>query len=214
MRVLVADDSEPLRLATRILAQIGAAQATFFALFAAQFGVLSVIEERRAGTLGRILTTVTTRATFLAGKLLGTLLTALLQLLLLMLALSLVASLLEGRPLLIWGTNLPALLAILLPLSLAVAGLGTLLVAFVQRPEQLGPLGAIINVVLAMLGGAFGFSVPEPFAWLSLIHWGTSAMARLSAGSADIGLNVLVLTAQGVALFAIGLWFFRRRVEV
>ncbi len=208
-----ADDSE-LRQSTRLLAFVGMAQATFFALFAAQFGVLGVIEERQAGTLQRILTTATTRSAFLAGKLLGTWVTALFQLLLLLVALSLFASLIEGRLFFLWSASLPALFAILLPLSLAVAGLGVLLVAFVQRTEQIGAIGALVNIVLAMLGGAYGFTVPEPWSSLSLIHWGVDGMARLGNGDTDVGLHALALTLQGLALFGIGLWLFRRRVEV
>ena len=209
-----ANAAESVKVSTYILRLIGTAQATFFALFVAQFGVLSVLQERQAGTLQRILTTPTTRSSFLAGKLLGTFITALVQLLLLMCALSLVASLLEGRPLLIWGANLPALLAILLPLSLAVSGLGVLLIAFVQRPEQVGPVGSIINVLLTMLGGGFGFSVPEPIARVSLVYWATDAMAKLGAGNLDVALNALALALQGALLFGVGLWLFRRRVEV
>ena len=209
-----ADAAQTVQVSTYILRLIGTAQATFFALFVAQFGVLSVLQERQAGTLQRILTTPTSRGSFLAGKLLGTFITALVQLLLLMCALSLVASLLEGRPLLIWGANLPALFAILLPLSLAVSGLGVLLIAFVQRPEQVGPVGSIINILLAMLGGAFGFSVPEPIARVSLVYWATDAMAKLGAGNLDVALNALALALQGALLFGVGLWLFRRRVEV
>ena len=209
-----ADAAQPVQVSTYILRLIGTAQATFFALFVAQFGVLSVLQERQAGTLQRILTTPTSRGSFLAGKLLGTFITALVQLLLLMCALSLVASLLEGRPLLIWGANLLALFAILLPLSLAVSGLGVLLIAFVQRTEQVGPVGSIINILLAMLGGAFGFSVPEPIARVSLVYWATDAMAKLGAGNLDVALNALALALQGALLFGIGLWLFRRRVEV
>ena len=209
-----ADAAQPVKVSIYILRLIGTAQATFFALFVAQFGVLSVLQERQAGTLQRILTTPTSRGSFLAGKLLGTFITALVQLLLLMFALSLVASLLEGRPLLIWGANLPALFAILLPLSLAVSGLGVLLIAFVQRPEQVGPVGSIINILLAMLGGAFGFSVPEPIARVSLVYWATDAMAKLGAGNLDVALNALALALQGALLFGVGLWLFRRRVEV
>ena len=207
-------DDHALRQSTRILAFVGVAQAAFFALFAAQFGVLGVIEERQAGTLQRILTTSTTRGAFLAGKLLGTWVTALFQLLLLLVALSLFASLIEGRLFFLWSASLPALFAILLPLSLAVAGLGVLLVAFVQRVEQIGAIGALVNIMLAMLGGAYGFTVPEPWSWLSMIYWGVEGMTRLGLGDSDVGLNALVLTLQGLALFGVGLWLFRRRVEV
>ena len=201
-------------LVTLILVQTGSGQAAVFALFAAQFGVLSIIEERRAGTLQRMLTTPTPRSSILAGKLFGTLVTAIFQLVLLMVALTLIASLVEGQLTLIWGSNILALAAIVLTLSLAVAGLGVLLTGIARTPEQVGPIGAIINIVLGILGGSFGIAPILPLAYGSMIYWSTDAFSRLATGNADVALHVLVLLVQGVALFGIGIFLFSRRVEV
>ena len=206
--------SEQRSVATQILVQTGSGQAVLFALFAAQFGVLSIIEERRAGTLQRIMTTATPRRTIITGKLVGTLATAAFQLILLMLALTLVASIIEGGLTLIWGSNIIALALVVLSLSLSVSGLGVLLTGIARTPEQVGPIGAVINIIMAVLGGAFGFAVGAPLAYLSMIYWGTDAFQKLSAGSGDIALNVAVLLAQGGIMFAVGLFLFNRRVEV
>ena len=208
------DETGGRSLVTLILVQTGSGQAAIFALFAAQFGVLSIIEERRAGTLQRMLTTPTPRSAILAGKLFGTLVTAVFQLVLLMLALTIIASVVEGQLTLIWGSNVLALAAIVLTLSLAVAGLGVLLTGIARTPEQVGPIGAIINIILGLLGGSFGVPPALPLAYVSMIYWSTDAFSRLAVGNLDIVLHVLVLLAQGVALFGIGIFLFSRRVEV
>src|SRR5690606_180263 len=51
---LNGNDTEQMSVASQILVMTGSAQAVFFALFAAQYGVLSIIEEHRAGTLQRL----------------------------------------------------------------------------------------------------------------------------------------------------------------
>jgi hypothetical protein len=67
---------------------------------------------------------------------------------------------------------------------------------------------------MALLGGAFGFAVPEVLARLSILYWGTNAFQKLAANQTDIGLNLVVLVAFGGILFAIGFWLFNRRLEV
>jgi hypothetical protein len=96
------------------------AQAAFFALFNGQFGVLGIIEERKTGTLQRMVTSPTPRAAILAGNLLGTFVTVVFQISLLLLSLTLIASLIEGELALIFGSNLLAIAALVLVLSLTV----------------------------------------------------------------------------------------------
>jgi hypothetical protein len=95
-----------------------------------------------------------------------------------------------------------------------VAGLGVLLVSFVQTPEQLGPISAMLNIVMGVIGGAFGTGALLPLGYLSLIYWGTDAFTKLAAGNNDILLNLAVLLLEGALLFGIGLFLFNRRVEV
>ncbi len=68
--------------------------------------------------------------------------------------------------------------------------------------------------MLGMLGGSFGFSLPQPLPNLSLIYWGTAAFEKLAGGQSDIGVNLLVLAAQGLIFFVVGAWFFRRRLNL
>ncbi len=196
----------------RILTQIGASQAVFFALFTGVFGLLAVYEERKQGTLQRLLVSPTPRVHILLGLLLGNLIVIIAQLILLLLALAGIASLVTGEVSFIWGINLPAILLVVLALALCVSGLGVLVVGAARSQEQVQLIAPMINISLATLGGAFGFTLPAAIAKLSLIYWGVDAFNKLARGQGDIGLNLIVLFGQGILLFVVGSWLFKRRV--
>lgn len=197
-----------------ILVAIGSAQAVFFALFTGVFGILSIYEERKQGTLQRMLVSPTTGSTILLGKLVGNLVVVLVQLLVLLLALTTVASLILGAPTFIWGSNLPALTGLLLALALCVSGIGVLIVGLARTPEQVQVFAPMVNMAMAVLGGAFGFAVPAALARLSLIYWGVDAFQKLAANESGVSLNLLVLMTQGLIFFLIGTWLFRRRLNL
>ncbi|MEZ4677523.1 MAG: ABC transporter permease [Caldilineaceae bacterium] len=188
---------------------------SFFALFTGVFGILSVYEERKQWTLQRMLASPTGGNTILLGKLLGNLIVVMAQLLILIvIALTVVASVALGEPTSIWGTQVGLLLVVVVSLSLAVSGVGVLIVGLARTPEQVQIIGPIVNMMLGVFGGAFGFPLPEPLPKLSLISWGTGAFEKLAGGQLDIGLNLVVLLAQGVLFFVVGSWFFRRRLNL
>jgi ABC-type transport system involved in multi-copper enzyme maturation permease subunit len=198
----------------RILVVIGGAQAVFFALFTGVFGILSIYEERKQWTLQRMLVSPTAGSTILLGKLVGNLVVVMVQILVLLLALTLIASLVLGTPTFIWGSNGLALLGILLTLALCVSGIGVLIVGLARTPEQVQVFGPMVNMALGVLGGSFGFSLSEALGRLSLIYWGVDAFAKIAANEPGIGLNLLVLTGQGLLFFLVGTWFFRRRLNL
>jgi ABC-type transport system involved in multi-copper enzyme maturation permease subunit len=197
-----------------VLVSVGSAQAMFFALFTAQFGVLSMHEERRNWTLQRLVMSPTPRSSILAGKLVGVFASVIFQLLMLFIALSLVGSIMQGHLALIWGSDVLAILLVLLSASLAVSGLGMLLAGIIKSPEQAQVFSSVLNIGLAVLGGAFGFSLPKSISQISLVYWGRNAFDMLAAGQSDIGLNVMVLVVQGLVMFAIGIVLFNRRFEL
>jgi ABC-2 type transport system permease protein len=205
---------ESRSMAGIILVSVGSAQAMFFALFTAQSGVLSMHSERRQWTLQRLLMSPTPRASILSGKLLGTFVSVIVQLLMLMVALTLVGSLLEGGLVLIWGEDIFRIALVLISVSIAVSGLGMLLAGVLRTPEQAGVFGSVINIGLAVLGGAFGFQLPEAISSFSLLYWGRDAFETLATNSGDVWLNVAVLAGQGLVMFAIGLVLFNRRFEL
>jgi ABC-2 type transport system permease protein len=203
----------PTSMAGTLLVTFGSAQALFFALFTGQFGVLSMYEERRNGTLQRILVSPTPRSTILGGKLVGVFVSVLFQLVVLILALTLVGSLIEGRAVFIWGNNIGMLALVLVAVAVVTSGLGMFLAGVLKGVEQANIVGSVLNIGLGVLGGAFGFQLPRSVAQFSLIYWARDAFDTLAAGRGDISLNVLVLFVEGALLFFIGLLLFNRKFE-
>ena len=204
----------PNTLAGTLLVTFGSAQALFFALFTGINGVLSMYDERKNGTLQRILVSPTPRWVVLGGKLVGTFASVLAQLVILMLALTAVGSLLEGRPTFIWGNDVGMLFLVLMAVSLAVSGLGVFLAGLLKDMEQALTIRQVLTMALGVLGGTFGFQLPRSVAQFSLVYWGRDAFDLLAAGHGDIWLNLLVLFVEGAVLFGIGLFFFNRKFEV
>ena len=137
-----------------------------------------------------------------------------LQILILLAALTLIASAVIGEPTLIWGGNIAVILVVTLALSLCVSGLGVFVVGLAKTPEQVVLFGPMINISLAVLGGAFAFTLPDQVAKLSLIYWGVDAYTKLANSQADVAVNLLVLFGQGVVLFMLGAWLFKRRINL
>ncbi len=198
----------------RTIVPIGASQAVFFALFTGIFGIHSIYEERKNWTLQRLIVSPTPKVFLLAGKLLGNLVTVFLQIMILLAALTLIASVVIGQPTFIWGANISALLALTLALALCVSGLGVFVVGLAKTPEQVNLFGPMINITLAVLGGAFGFALPEQAARFSLIYWGVDAFTQLANAQTDVTVNLLVLFGQGIVLFLLGAWLFKRRIDL
>ncbi len=200
--------------AAALLVTFGSAQAMFFALFTGQSGVLSVFEERRQWTLQRLVMAPISRMTILVGKLVGTFVTCLFQLIVLAIALTIVGSILSGQVTFIWGSNLPAIFLVMVAASAAVTGLGVLMAGIAKTPEQSATYAQLVNIVLALLGGAFGLQLSENLSRFSMIYWGADAFRKLSLGQGDIALNVLILLGHGVVLFVVGWWLFNRRLDI
>jgi ABC-2 type transport system permease protein len=196
------------------LVLIGSAQAMFFMLFTAQGSASSLVEERRSWTLQRLIISPTPRFIILLGKLLSTFVQCVVQITILVIAFTVVGSLMAGKPTLIWGSNIAGLALVVLSASLAVAGIGILLLALIRKPEQANMYGSMLNMGLGILGGAFGFSLPAAIAQISPLYWGTDAFGKLSAGQGDITINVLVLLVEGVVMFLVGMWLFNRRADI
>jgi ABC-2 type transport system permease protein len=201
------------------LVTFGAAQAVFFMMFTATASANSLLEERRDGTLQRLLVTPTPRMAILLGKLLGALVTCIVQVTILLIALTIVGSLLGGQLQFIWGNDLLALAAVVFSVSLAACGLGTILAALVSTPEQGNAIGGIIALAMGVLGGAFvSVTAFPPFVQslsrLTINFWGTDAFIKLSQNQPGVGTNILALLGIGVVLFGVGLAIFDRRLSV
>ena len=200
------------------LVLFGSAQAAFFALFTASGGASSIMEERRNGTLQRLLVSPTSRMQILLGKLIGTFATVLLQLVFLFIGFTLLNTLLEGEFALIWGENIPAVLALVIALALAASGVGMIAAAVAKTAEQANVIGSVIAMFMGVLGGAFfqldAIPAIEPITRLSVVFWGSDGFGKLSEGNTDIFVNLAFLTVIGVGLFMISLILFNRRQDI
>ncbi len=124
-----------------------AGMAVFFLFFTVQFGVSSLLEERRDGTLARILAAPIRRSQVLGGKLITSL----------VLGFASMAVLAVATHFLIsahWGNALGVTLLIAAGV-LAATGVMTLVATLARTPEQAQNWQGMVALVLGMLGGTF-----------------------------------------------------------
>jgi ABC-2 type transport system permease protein len=187
----------------------GASMAVLFVFFAAQFGVLGLLAERRSGTLARMLAAPISPATILLGKVLVSLVVAAVSMAVIVLA----TTLLLGAD---WGDPI-AVAALVLATALAATGIATLVVGFARTEEQASSFIAVVAMTLAVFGGSFFrmSQAPEGMAALSVITphaWFLRGVNDLAAGGglAVVAPSLAVLTVVGVVTGGIGLLRARR----
>ena len=191
---------------------VAAGMAVFFLFFTVQFGVTSLLDERKDGTLARLLAAPVRRGSIIAGKVLTSFLLGIISMTVLILA----SGLLLGSH---WGN--PAGVAILVVAGVTAATSVVILVATLAKTsDQAGNWQTVIALVLGMLGGTF-FPLSQAgglFARASLITphaWFLRGLGELSSGAGPVA----VLPAAGAMLvFAavvggIGLLRLRKLVE-
>lgn len=196
-----------------IMTLLGSAQAIFVSLFTGIFGMNSIYDERKGGTLQRMIVSPMPRGFVLAGKMLGNVITVAAQLLILLISFTLITSFVEGSPTFIWGTNLPLLILAILAISLFVSGVGVFIVGLARSAEQVQFLGPMVASTLGALGGSFGFRLPPEISRFSPVWWGTELLQRIANGEPTVGTPLLVLFCIAAVLFGIGSLFFRRQTD-
>jgi ABC-type multidrug transport system permease subunit len=134
--------------------------------------------------------------------------------LILFLAFTLLTTVVERQWTFVWGTNIPALLLVVLGLSLFTTGLGALVVGLARTSQQVQLIGPLLIILLGVLSGSFGFMLPRQVVQVSPIWWGLEALRKLAAHESDIGLHLLVLFAAATVVAGVGTYFFRRRMEL
>ena len=156
-----------------------AGMAVFFLLFTAQVGLLSLLEERRDGTLARILSTPTRPGAVLAAKCLVSVILGLASLAVLIFA----GKFILGAE---WGN--PAGVAVLVVAAvLAAVGISALTTGLAKTPESAGNMQGIVGTVLGLLGGVF-FPIGDDGGVLASIsaitphHWFIRGLSDLAGG--------------------------------
>ena len=188
----------------------GAAMAIMFVFFAAQYGTLALLGERRDGTLSRLLAApIPPAAIILGGSLAG-----------MVLGVVAMSTMVVATTLLVhasWGP--PALVAVLILAAVfAVTGISTLISTLARTLEQASGLSAIVALSLAAIGGVFIplSQAPELLGRIAMITphaWFLRAIDTLAGPDpalAEILPSVAVLVAMGVVTGAIGLARARR----
>ncbi|MGB1254023.1 MAG: ABC transporter permease, partial [Candidatus Promineifilaceae bacterium] len=168
------------------------------------------VNERMRGTLRRMVTTPTSKATFMGGAILGQILKAMVQMLLIIL----VGAGLYGIS---YANNPLALLIVLLSFALAGTALGTMLGTFVKSDGQATGLSIMTGMVMSMLGGCwFPLELFPPSAQTVArflpTRWalvGIQDLVVRGQGVSDILLESGVLLLFAAVFFTIGIWRFR-----
>jgi ABC-2 type transport system permease protein len=187
-----------------------AGMMVFFMFFGASNVARTILEEERAGTLPRLLTTPAPQRVVLGGKLASVFVTVGVQGALLLLAGWLIFRIDWGR--------LDGVLLLTLAGAAVAGALALLVIGLVRTPAQAGAIGAGVYLVLALVGGNFTggaqtsgtFAVVRhltPNGWL-LDGWDT---VMRGGTAADILTPVLVSLAFAAVFFALAVWRLGRR---
>lgn len=174
-----------------------AGMAVFFLFFTVQFGVTSLLEEQREGTMARLLAAPINRQAVVAAKGLVSFVLGLLSMTVLIVA----STLLLGAT---WGNPVGVALLVIAGVVSAV-GIMAVVAAFARTPEGAGNLQAVIAVGMGMLGGVF-FPTPLADGALAALalatphRWFMTGLGDLAGGG-----GVQVVLPSVAALLAFGL---------
>lgn len=166
--------------------------------------------ERVMGTLRRLITTPTSKATFLLGTVTGQLSAGILQ----MTALILFGALVIGIN---WGQSPAALALMVVTFGLAVVAMGVMLGTFVKTMSQASGLSIMLGMSMALLGGCWFPLETFPPAVQQAVHvlpttWamrGFTDIVIRGQGVQAVLLETAVLLAFALVFFAIAVWRFR-----
>lgn len=180
-------------------------------VFIPLFGISALFAyERQRGTLRRLLTTPSHKATFLLGTISGQVAMALVQMLLLV-----------GFGIFVmklgWERNPLALFLILFCSALAAAAFGTLMGTFIKTEGQASGLSIMFGMVFALMGGCWYPLELFPPAIQNAVKvlpttWAMQGMLDLvlrGGGLQDILPEAAVLLGFAVIFFSVGVWRFR-----
>jgi ABC-2 type transport system permease protein len=176
-----------------------AGMAIFFLFFSVQMGVSSLLEERRDGTLARLLAAPIPPRAILAGKVLTSVAIGIVS----MTALVVATTLFVGAS---WGDPLGVAVLVVCGV-LAATAVAALVTTVARTPEQAGTWQSVVALVLGMLGGAFfpvdriggvlgAVSLATPHAWFSRglteLTGGAGASAALPAAGVLLAFAAVV----------------------
>jgi ABC-2 type transport system permease protein len=189
-----------------------AAMAILFLFFAAQVGFVSLFDERRNGTLARILAGPVAPTSVLLGKAAGSFVLTLTSLVIL----AVVTTLAIKAD---WGP-IPGVGLMMVAVVISAIGITALVTSFASSAEVAGAANSAVAITLGILGGTFSptAQAPDVLATLSLLTphgWflrGLAEMQGTSGSWTDALPAAGVLLAIGLVTGAIGFARARRLV--
>jgi ABC-2 type transport system permease protein len=166
--------------------------------------------ERTKGTLRRLVTTPTSKATFLLGAISGQYGLAIVQM-------SLLVSFGVWVMGVNWGQSIPGLAAVLLTFGLASVAFGVMLGTFVKTEGQASNLSIAAGMTMALLGGCWWPAELFPEGIRTVVRilpttWAMQALTDLlmaGKGLVDVLPVAAVLIGFAIVFFVIGIWRFR-----
>ncbi len=176
--------------------QIAVGMATFFLFFTVQFGVLGLLQERREGTLARLLAAVTPRQVLVAKLLVSFVLGVISMAVLLVVA----RAFLGAR----FGSPVGVALLIVCGVAAATATVA-LVVGLAKTPEQAGLAQSMVALVLGILGGSF-FTMARAGGFGRIAtkftphYWFNEGLVRMTGGGSW---TASLMPAGMLALFAV-----------
>jgi ABC-2 type transport system permease protein len=209
--ITLADTPTPLRQLT-VTTYLAAGMAILFLFLSAQIAVVSLFEERRIGTLGRILAAPVRPSTVLLGKAIGGFTLGVASMTVLVAA---TTAVIHAD----WGP-IPGVAALTVAAIVAALGVSTLVVSFARSPESAAATGSAVAMTLGIVGGAFtpGAQASPLLSTLALVTphaWFLRGLASLHGTGASV-VDCLpaagVLLAMGVLAGVLGLGRVRHLV--
>ena len=190
--------------------QSASTQLILFTFLSALTGAAWLIETRRLGVARRMLSTPSSSREILLGIVLGRWVITLLQAAVIVFFSWLIFSVDWGDPL---GTG-----AIILVFSLVSVGAGVLIGTLFSSEQQAGPIGMIIGLVFAAIGGSMEPLQYFPSTMRKIAHitphaWANDAFGTLLSNGGNLSsvwLDVTVLGAGAAVLLTLATWRLRR----
>ena len=183
--------------------------AMLFLMYTVSLGGRSILDERREGTLARMLSTPSRGGQILSGKTFGIYFVGVAQMTILIVASTLLFRLDWGDPL--------AVAALVLSIVAGAAGWGLLLASVATTPSQVSSLGMAMALLFGLIGGSFfGGTLTGPFAALGKITpnaWGQDGFAILARGGTLVDLlpTIAALWIMGFVLVGVAVLVFNRK---
>ena len=184
-----------------------AGMAVFFLFFTVQFGISSLLDERREGTLSRLQAAPIPRLSILVGKLLTSFVLGIVSMAVLIAA----TSLLLGAE---WG-NLVGVAVLTVAGVLAAMAVMALIATVAKTAERASGWQAMVALVLGMLGGSF-FPVSqaggliEKLGLLTPHAWFLTGLSELQGGGSVADLLPSVAAILGFAAVTGAVAFMRQ----